>query len=434
MATAGEAVRVEERSGHGRLARNYAVLTAGEFISKLLAFAAFTYLGRVLGPARYGSLEFALAAMVFFTLPVDLGLGDYGARELARNRVAASTLRDQLATLRLLLAAGSFLALQVFAALAHKGPEMRLLLSLYGVSLFGAPVLLQWFFQGHDRMQYVALASIARQAGFAGLVFLFVRGTTPLHALGWIECGSVASAGAVCLAALRRGFGLRPPRPSFDFRALAGHLRQAAPIGLSELAWAFKWYFATVLLGFLAPGPALGWFGASHRVVMALHTFVWLYFFNLLPSISRSAALPRQNLIELMRRSMAVAAWGSVSVALGVTLFASQIMTLAYGAKFAGGGTVLALLIWMVPLSMVSGHYRYTLIGYGRQKLLFYSIAASAALSIALCFVLAPVAGVRGAAVALLAGNAFNLGLSYYFVRRAVVRIPLGLLWNWGGA
>jgi O-antigen/teichoic acid export membrane protein len=151
-----------------------------------------------------------------------------------------------------------------------------------------------------------------------------------------------------------------------------------------------------------------------------------LYFFNLLPSISRSATLPREHLLDLMRRSMSVAAWSSTFVALVVTLVARPLMTAVYGAEYAGAGRLLALLIWMIPISMLSGHYRYTLIGYGRQTLLLYSISASAALSVVLCLALIPVSGAIGAVAGLLAGNLFNLALSYYLVRRTVLRIPLG--------
>src|SRR3984957_15471766 len=68
-----------------RLAVNFLYLSAGEFTAKLLTFASFSYLARVLGPSQYGPLEFTLAVMVFFSLSTDLGLAIYGAREVARN-------------------------------------------------------------------------------------------------------------------------------------------------------------------------------------------------------------------------------------------------------------------------------------------------------------------------------------------------------------
>jgi O-antigen/teichoic acid export membrane protein len=409
---------------HPRLAKNYALLTAGECVSKVLAFAAFTWLGRVLGPERYGLFEFTLAAMVFFTLPVDLGLGDYGAREVSKHRSAAPTLLNDIAGLRLLLAACSFCALLVFVLLLNKSADVKLLFLGYGLSLFGAPVLLQWFFQAHERMQWVAAASITRQTVFALVVFAVARSGRPLAPIGLAECAAVYTTGVVSLLLLTRRMGFRAPRPSFRPRPLIAHLRQAAPIGLSELGWAFQWYFATVLLGFLVADRSLGWFGASNRIVIALHTFVWLYFFNLLPSISRSAAGPPSGLLELMRRSLTVSAWAGIFVALMVTLVSHTLMAAAYGARYAAAGNVLSVLIWMIPVSLLSGHYRYTLIGYGRQKLLLAAITCSAVLAVLLCCALIPIWGALGAACALVAANLVNFGLAYYFVRREVLRIP----------
>src|SRR4051812_41402744 len=87
-----------------RLAINFLFLSCGEFTAKLLTFASFSYLARALGAWQYGLIEFTLAIMVFFTLPVDLGLGAYGAREIARNPQNAGRLLREITGLRLVLA------------------------------------------------------------------------------------------------------------------------------------------------------------------------------------------------------------------------------------------------------------------------------------------------------------------------------------------
>src|SRR3954453_12730190 len=128
-----------------RLAINFLFLSGGEFTAKLLTFASFSYLARHLGAWNYGLLEFTLAIMVFYTLPVDLGLGSYGAREIARNPQSAARLLHEITGLRLVLALCSMLALGVFIAVIHKSVELKMLLGLYGLSLLGGPFLLQWF-------------------------------------------------------------------------------------------------------------------------------------------------------------------------------------------------------------------------------------------------------------------------------------------------
>src|SRR5208337_3973952 len=112
-----------------RLAINYLFLSGGEFAAKLLTFASFTYLARVLGPVNYGSVEFTLAAMVFFTLPADLGLASYGAREIARDPGSAPRLLHEIAGLRLMLALGSMLALGLFILVIPKSSELKILLT-----------------------------------------------------------------------------------------------------------------------------------------------------------------------------------------------------------------------------------------------------------------------------------------------------------------
>ncbi len=404
-----------------RLARNYLLLAAGECAAKLLAFLAYTYLGRTLGPERYGRLEFALAALVFFTLPVDFGLQDYGARQVARDPGRAGRLLDEIVGLRLLLALVSLGALMLFA-LASPG-EAKWLLATLGASLLAAPWLVQWMLQGHDRMPAVALVSVARLGVFAALALLLVGPKTPLPVVGLAECGAAVAAAAAGLFLIRQGLGLPLPRPVFDWARLRDHFREASPIGLSELCWAVLWYGATVLLGWMAPGEQLGWFGAAHRILMALHTFVWLYFFNLLPSLSRSAARP-PLLQTLLRRSLAVAMPAGLGVALGLSAVARPLLALAYGERFAGAAPLFSILVWMLPVSLWSGHYRYTLIAGGRQRWLLAAAAVAALVALPLGALLIGRFGALGAAWSLLAALSVNGVLAWAFVRRLLLRAP----------
>jgi O-antigen/teichoic acid export membrane protein len=408
-----------------RLAINFFFLSAGEFTAKLLTFASFTYLARALGPSAYGSVEFTLAAMVFFTLPADLGLASYGAREVARHPDRATSLLHEITGLRLALTLCSILALGIFVLVIHKTIEVKILLALYGVSLLAGPFLLQWFFQAHDQMHWVGIASIVRQAGFAGLVFLTCRRGSPLSHIGFIECASVAGVGVFCLYVARHKMGYAWPWPDLHIIRLMGHIREAAPIGLTELAWAFMWYFCTVLLGFIYPDRTLGWFGASHRTLMALHTFVYLYFFNLLPSISRCAALPHKFLLELMDRSIRFGAWTSLFSVTLLTALAPQLLTLMYGPLFRPASHSFSILVWMLPVAMLSGHHRYILIAYNHQRTLLRCTACSAAVTVLLGFALVPFYGGVGAAWALLIALLLNFALVYDAVRRLVAEVPV---------
>ncbi|MGA3100131.1 MAG: oligosaccharide flippase family protein, partial [Bryobacteraceae bacterium] len=314
-----------------RLAINFLFLSCGEITAKLLTFLCFSYLAHTLGPARYGSVEFTLAVMVFFTLPVDLGLSWYGTRETASNPSCAARLLHEITGLRLLLGLCSVAALGIFILFLNKGADQRMILVLYGVSLLGAPFLLQWFLQGHDRMGWVALVSLVRQAAFVIPVFLICRRQSQLWYIGAIECFSVAVVVAFSIYVTHYKLNAPWPWPDLRFSRMMPHLREASPIGFTELAWAFMWYFCTVLLGFLSTDRTLGWFGASHRILMALHAFVMLYFLNLLPSISRCAGRPHEELLRLMDGSIRFVSWTGLLVAGVCTAAAPEALRLVYG-------------------------------------------------------------------------------------------------------
>jgi O-antigen/teichoic acid export membrane protein len=406
------------------LTANFLLLSAGEFLTKLLTFAAFLVVARALGPARYGGFEFVLAVMAFLSLAGDFGLLTYAAREIARDRRRAVALVNDVTTLRLVLGLLCLGALLGFVALVPQAPEIQGLLLLYGATLLATPTIVQWLFQGQDLMHWVALASVLRRATFTALVLVFFRAGKPLVCLGVYELASVLAVAALCLGVLRFRLGFPWPRPSFQPLRLLGHFRNAFAIGVSELAFSGVTYFPTLLIGLLIAGQPLGWFSASLRIIVALHAFVWLYFYNLLPSLSRCPALPKERLRGLMRPSLGMAACGGIFAALGLTVFAPQLLGLAFGPGFEGGASVLRLLAWNLPLALVSGHYRYGLIAYNRQKSEAICSLAAAAVLVVLSLWLVPVVGITGAAVALLVGKAVNLGLAYTFMGRSVAWIP----------
>lgn len=390
-----------------------------------LTFASFSYLARVLGPANYGLVEFTIAVMVFFTLPVDLGLSSYGAREIARRPDSASRLMHEITGIRVILTLCSMLGLAIFILVIQKGAELKVLLSLYGISLMPWPFMLQWFFQAHDRMQWVGLASLIRQAVFTAAVFLLCRARTPLWYIGLGECLSQAAVAGFCIYVTRRRLGFDWPWPDLRSSNLLRHLKEALPIGLTELAWAFMWYFCTVLLGFLYADQTLGWFGASHRLLMALNTFVYLYFFNLLPSISRCFSAPNAHLLALVDGSIRLTAWTGLMAAALLTALAPQVLGLVFGPEYRAASRSFAILVWMLPVTMLSGHHRYVLIAYGRQAWLLGCTGISAGAAVLLGFALEPSLAGIGAAYALLAASCLNFALVYFAVKRLVVPIPV---------
>jgi O-antigen/teichoic acid export membrane protein len=327
-----------------------------------------------------------------------------------------------IATLRMLL---GFLAFAVLLAIVPALPApSRIVLAVFGLGFLLAPLQLQWLFQGRGKMQWVAAGSVVRYGVFAGLVFLCLRPETSLVTIGIFECVALLSATALSVWVARldllAGVPEWPPRRA----DLAAHTRSAWPIGLSQVSWAVLWYLATVFLGLWVAGDSLGHFASAHRIVMALHTFVWMYFYNLLPAICRTAATPGKDLRALLGPSLSLTSWAAGYGALLVTLMADDLIALAYGEAYRPAGRLLAVLIWAVPVALVSGHYRFALIACDHERAELRANAIGAAVAVGLGVALIPALGAFGGVALLVASALVVLLVAHAAAQKCGIAVP----------
>jgi len=407
-----------------QIASNFTILTGGEVLSKFCTFAAFMFLARVLGPESFGHLEFTLAVMVFFTLLVDFGTSPYGAREIAKQKNQVGDIISQIVPLRILMAFGSYLLLMAVAYLLfNNDTPVRRLMLIYGLTLFGIPGFLQWIFQGFEKMKLVALGSVIRQMIFAIGVFLFIRNSQQLSSIAFIECIAVGVFVLYCFTMYKLNF--EPINLKINFRSVKSTVVQTLLIGLSELTWASSWYFATILLGLMVGGNVVGWFSAAHRPVMTLHTFIWLYFYNLFPSMSRCASDSEESLKNFLGNSLKFTAWAAVFIGTIGTILAGPMILLVFGPQYSETVATFSILVWLLPVTFLSGHYRYALIAANFQRYEFFACAVAALAAIILGLVLIPKFSAHGAAVALLISAIINFILAYIFVRQLICKVPI---------
>jgi PST family polysaccharide transporter len=393
---------------------NFLSLAGGEVVSKLVTFAAFAYLARVAGPDGFGYLEFAGTALFCAGLLVEQGFGPYGAREIARAPHRTSELVAEIVLARAILAVVVYIGVIAFALALDREPVTRLLL-IYDASLLAMPLLLQWVFQGHERMPLVAAAQVIRQTVFAAVVFACVRGATQIWLVAVAEIAGVCAAAVFGVWMYRRQFGAMS---CGRLKISARLFREGVPIGLSQMFWVARIFGATLILGLIAPARDVGYFAGALRILVAAHTFVWLYYFNLLPSLARAWHRDHSDFTALVSSSMRGVIWMAAAGGLIWVVVAPGVMTGVYGAAFAPAGSILQWLAGVCVVAALSGHYRFGLIAAGRQN---YEMAMSA-LGALVAVVAIPFGyfkvGLDGAAMGLLAAEASVWGSAWWCGRR----------------
>lgn len=382
-----------------QLLRDFMALSGGEVIAKIAGFAAFAYLSRVLGAEAYGATELAVALVTFASLIVDFGFGPIAAADLMRDPARAPSVAVWVPSARIGLAFLAYVVVVAASLALDLSSATRTLIWVFGLSLFLHPWIQNWLFQGMGLMTLVAPAQAIRMLVLVVGFVLFVRGPDGLWKVGAVEIGAVGAMVLYYLVAQRsQGIGVGLEWNAPYLRSL---FERALPVSASQLLWAFNLYVPTVMVAALATGSEVAWFGSSLRIVVSLNTFVWLYFFNLYPTFVENAAEPYAKSSASMERSLRLTAWAGVFSGLLGAILAEPICRLAYGTEFAEAGRAFAILVWVLPISLLSGHARFSLIAYGHQRWELLSAAAGSLATVILCIALVPGLGAEGAAIAM---------------------------------
>jgi PST family polysaccharide transporter len=246
-------------------------------------------------------------------------------------------------------------------------------------------------------------------------VILFVRDALELWPAAIAEVAGVAA-----LAGASVWMYVRHVNPCFSVVAKPSWklMREGATIGLSQIFWSMRMYGSTVVIGLIANEVDVGFFGGAMRILVGLHAFVWLYFFNLLPSLSRAWNDRRGLFQDLLGRSFHLVGWLGFSGGLLWVILAPTAVRLAYGEAFVPAGPVLQCLAGVCVLAAIHGHYRFGLIAAKHQQLEMITSAIGAVVALALIPVAYLHAGVLGTAIALLCGELAIWGSSAWFCRR----------------
>lgn len=356
------------------------------------------------------------------SLVVDQGFSAYGTREIAKDPDRTTELVTEIVTARFLFAFISYFGLALFAFVFTTDIVLRNLLLIYGASLLMLPLFLQWVFQGFDRMHFVAIAQVIRQSIFVAIIFAFVNNANDLYLVGVAEVSAVFCTALFSIFIYRRKFATKLVwKPKLSAKLF----REGLPIGLSQMFWVIKMFGATFILGLVATAEDTGYFAGAMRIYIALHTFVWLYYANLLPTLSRSWEKKDGSFLKVIKNSMWIILPLSLAGGIAWILISPFAMTIAYGQEFLNGSGALQWLAGACVAAAISGHFRFGLIASNFQKKEMWIAALGAIIAIAGIPFGYSQAGISGAAAFLCFAEIIVLTASWLVSKRLLFTVSI---------
>lgn len=400
-----------------QLTRNFLFLFLSNVIGQVLALAALVHLARVLGPEGFGRFSFAQVISLYFLYLADFGLQTLGTREVARNRDVVPQLVRTISLMRAITASVSFVLLVMFVLLLGRTAAEKHLIMVFGLSILSSAVLLEWVFQGLERMEIVAIGRVLRGFVFAALVFgLVASGEHVVQAAAYYVAGIVAATIALFVFYRRQfpasgsGLQLQALRPLFI---------AALPLAIGSLVTQVNYNFGTFALGLYRPDYDVGLFSSAYKIILFLWAFVVVAASNaILPMLVRAYSTGEGDLSAEVARLVRWFTIAAVPVGVGGMVLADALMQFLYPPAYASAGNVLRSGIWIVSIVMIRVVFENVLLAGKNEEAYLRGYVAAGVLNVAGNIALVPQLGLLAPIIVSLVSE---LGLCVYFIAKSDV-------------
>jgi O-antigen/teichoic acid export membrane protein len=290
-----------------------------------------------------------------------------------------------------------------------------MVLALYGLTLIPVGASTRWILLGLEKTRSVAVARATGEAVMVLLVFALVRGRADLLMAPIAQFIGDAVAAAILLWwVARRGIRLAF---SLDWAAIRPLVGRASPLIASALLGLLIYNSDLIFLRFFRDRAAVGLYAAAYLLVSFISNMGTAYGLSLLPSLTRTAAVPSDHRGLYHTATAHVFAIG-FPITLGGCLLASQITMLVFGSGYSDSANALRIVIWAIPLSLVRDIPVMALMASGREDRILRLTAWAAGAGILLNLLLIPRYGLIGAAIATVATEGVRMIVALAAVRK----------------
>ena len=158
---------------------NVASLAGLQAITYVLPVVILPYLFRVIGAEKFGLIFFAQAFVQYFNILMDYGFSVSATKEISLYRNEHAQVSKIFSAVMLVKLALAFISLILLAIIVYFVPKFRNDWPVYVLSfgaVMGNTIFPVWFFQGLEKMKYIADLNIVGGLLLAVLIFFFVKG------------------------------------------------------------------------------------------------------------------------------------------------------------------------------------------------------------------------------------------------------------------
>ena len=363
------------------------------------------YMARYLGPEQFGILSYILAISAFFITIARMGMDSVLVRELTTQPESKEKLLGTAFWMMMTASLICYLILLTLTAATNEILEIKILTIIIGTSILFTPGLLfDYLYQSEIRAKRSTYAKTFALIITSLLKLLLIYQKSDLL---WFGIVSVLEQ-AVLATFLLVSF-ITTHRFNFTNKFSASYAKvlfsSAWPIILASLAVLIYMRIDQIMIREMLGLEEVGLYSAAGKLLSAWIVVPYTVSISLLPAIVKLKQDSPKEYEKRLTQIFSATIWLCIIVSLFVTIFGEYLIVLTFGESYRESVAVATLLMWssvFISIGSISG--RYFTVEKMERKIAFRTVF-SAIVNVILNFILIPLYGIKGAALATLITN-----------------------------
>ena len=408
-----------------KILNNFFILFSSQVIVRLLNVIIILYLVRVITPSEFGLINFAKTIALYFGLLLNIGLDQYGLKELSKDRNDKNNIIGNILSIKILLGIFSYTVLVLFVLYFRFEYDIKKLTLLYGLVMILEGIGVVWIFNALEKMKMIFYSEIIKTSLLLILIVIFVKSSLDIFKIPVFECAAVFLG---CLI-LISSFYIMGRRIifSFNLKTLKDLIISAIPLGLVLTISYIYYNFGLTLLGFSKGMMAVGLYMAPYKLMLAMINMVLgTLSMALVPTIARLYVESKEGLRDFLAKVSRMLLFLSFFIAIFGTLLAEPVITIIFGIDYLSSVPVFRILIWWLVALYLSFHLTLTLYVCDETKRFFKVSFYTLVINVILNILLIPRFNMFGLAMAMSLSGMGSLSIALSYVNKNVVKLPIG--------
>ena len=399
-----------------RVVKNASWIIGIQLIKSLLGMVISMLTARFLGPSNFGLINYAASIVAFVTPIMYLGLTGVLVQEIVNTPEKEGEILGTSVTMTFLSSLLCVIGVISVSAIANHGEKDTIIVcALYSILLiFQSFEMVIYWFQAKLLSKYSSVVSLAAYILVSGYKIYLLATQKSIY---WFAVSNALDYMIIALGAavVYKKLGGRPLR--FNFNTAKHLFSKSRYYIVSNMMIAIFAQTDRIMLKLMIDDAATGYYSAAVTCA-GMTGFVFSAIIDSFrPMIFDDKKNNEKQYEKDMCRLYGIIIYLSLIQSLAITLFSGLIIQILYGAAYSASINVLKLVVWYTTFSYLGSVRNIWILAEDKQKYLWIINLSGALANVVLNYILIPIMGIMGAALASLVTQIFTNVLTGFIIR-----------------